>query len=92
MSDYVSNKDLYEAITKSTTEIRTEFTRAIQRLEDGVLANQTVRLDSLSARVSKLETRTTADRVRLGAIMTGIMILINAGVVLALRVLWPPGN
>lgn len=89
MSDSVTNKDLYEAITASTTELRGEFTRAIQRLEDGVLANQTARINGLEARMNMIESSVQVDKVKLAALVSGIVFIINALIVFALRVVWP---
>lgn len=89
MSDAVTNKDLYEAITASTTELRGEFTRSVQRLEDGVLANQTARINGLEARMNLIESGVQVDKVKLSGIIALIVLLVNAGVVVALRVIWP---
>lgn len=85
MSDAVTNKDLYEAIA----ELRREFTRSIQRLEDGVLADQTARISGLESRVNAIEASVQVDKVKLAALVSGIVFIINALIVVALRVIWP---
>lgn len=89
MSDTVTNKDLYEAINTSTKDMRAEFTKAVQRLEDGVLANQTARINGLEARMNQIESDVKIDKTKLAWIVGIIVFCVNALVVVALRVIWP---